>query len=92
MGTMGYKHESMARNGERTTAVLARTQVNLKVIPGVDGRPEICQLVALQSHGHHREKGHGSVRAGFTSSRTSTRRSPTSLSARQSARITSWPT
>jgi acetoacetate decarboxylase len=46
MGTMGYKHESMAGNGERTTAMLTKTQVNLKLIPGVDGRPEICQLVA----------------------------------------------
>jgi acetoacetate decarboxylase len=46
IGTMGYKHESMAGNGERTTATLAKTQVNLKLIPGVDGEPEICQLVA----------------------------------------------
>lgn len=46
MGTMGYKHESMAGNGERTTAMLSKTQVNLKLIPGVDGEPEICQLVS----------------------------------------------
>jgi acetoacetate decarboxylase len=46
MGTMGYKHERMAGNGERTTATLSKTQVNLKLIPGVDGEPEICQLVA----------------------------------------------
>jgi acetoacetate decarboxylase len=46
MGTMGYKHESMAGNGTRTTATLEKTQVNLKLIPGVDGRAEICQLVA----------------------------------------------
>ncbi len=46
MGTMAYKHESMAGNGERTTATLSKTQVNLKLIPGVDGRAEICQLVA----------------------------------------------
>jgi acetoacetate decarboxylase len=46
MGTMGYKHESMAGNGDRTTAVLAKTAVNLKLIPGVDGKPGICQLVA----------------------------------------------
>jgi hypothetical protein len=43
---MGYKHESMAGNGERTTAMLSKTQVNLKLIPGVDGGPSICQLVA----------------------------------------------
>jgi acetoacetate decarboxylase len=47
MGTMGYKHESMAGNGDRTRAALAKTQINLKLIPGVDGRPEICQLVAI---------------------------------------------
>jgi acetoacetate decarboxylase len=47
MGTMGYKHESMAGNGMRTTATLSKTQVNLKLIPGVDGRAEICQLVGI---------------------------------------------
>ena len=46
MGTMGYKHESMAGNGERTTAILRTTQVNLKIIPGEDGKHDICQLVA----------------------------------------------
>ncbi|MGE5259882.1 MAG: acetoacetate decarboxylase [Actinomycetota bacterium] len=46
LGTMAYKHESMAGNGQKTRAVLSKTQVNLKLIPGVDGSPEICQLVA----------------------------------------------
>src|SRR5215468_8480382 len=46
MGTMGYKHESAAGNGERTRATLSKTQVNLKLIPGVDGSPETCKLVA----------------------------------------------
>lgn len=45
VGTMGYKHESMAGNGLKTTAALAKTQVNLKLIPGVDGKPALCQLV-----------------------------------------------
>jgi len=40
------KHEAMAGNGERTTAMLSKTQINLKLIPGVDGHLEICQLVA----------------------------------------------
>jgi acetoacetate decarboxylase len=44
MGTMGYKHESMAGNGALTTATLAKMQVNLKVIPGVDGHPEMGRL------------------------------------------------
>ena len=55
MGTMGYKHEAMAGNGERTTATLSKTQINLKLIPGVDGRPEICQLVGDQPHQHRRQ-------------------------------------
>src|SRR6201992_3862046 len=46
-GPMGYKHEAMAGNGEATHAMLAKTQINLKLIPGVDGRPEVCQLVAI---------------------------------------------
>ena len=46
-GTMGYKHESMAGHGEQTTAILTKTQINLKLIPGVDGTPGICQLVAI---------------------------------------------
>lgn len=46
VGTMGYKHESMAGNGVATTATLSKTQVNLKIIPGVDGAPALCQLVA----------------------------------------------
>ena len=46
MGTMGYKHQSMAGNGAKTTAILTKTQVNLKIIPGEDGRHDICQLVA----------------------------------------------
>ena len=46
MGTMGYKHESMAGSMEKTAESLAKTAVNLKFIPGVDGMPAICQLVA----------------------------------------------
>jgi acetoacetate decarboxylase len=47
MGTMGYKHEAMAGDGEVTRAALAKTQINLKLIPGVDGHAEVCQLVAI---------------------------------------------
>lgn len=46
MGSMGYKHESHAAEAEKTAATLAKTQVNLKLIPGVDGKLEIAQLVA----------------------------------------------
>ena len=47
MGTMGYKHENMAGDGGKTAALLAKTQINLKLIPDVDGKPAICQLVAI---------------------------------------------
>jgi acetoacetate decarboxylase len=47
LGTMGYKHVCAEGSIERTAASLARTQINLKVIPGVDGNAEVCQLVAL---------------------------------------------
>ena len=46
MGTMAYKHESLVRNPEKTLASLGKMQVNLKLIPDVDGRPAIAQLVA----------------------------------------------
>jgi acetoacetate decarboxylase len=45
-GTMTYKHESLARNPEKTMAALGKTQCNLKLIPGPDGKPAICQLIA----------------------------------------------
>ena len=47
MGTMAYKHVSMEGSRDRTSASLAKTQINLKIIPGIDGDAEICQLVAL---------------------------------------------
>jgi acetoacetate decarboxylase len=48
MGTMGYKHEGALaqQDAAAATALLAGTQVNLKIVPGVDGEPAICQLVA----------------------------------------------
>ena len=45
MGTMACKHESLARDPARTMAALTKVQVNLKLIPDVDGRPKIAQLV-----------------------------------------------
>lgn len=47
MGTMGYKHHTMATHDSSTAAALAKTQINLKLIPDVDGKPAICQLVAI---------------------------------------------
>jgi acetoacetate decarboxylase len=54
VGTMSYKHQHLlydvaGRKACSSTAViekLSKTQVNLKIIPGVDGEPEIAQLVA----------------------------------------------
>lgn len=53
-GTMGYKHENLVCNAfddpscdpSHIERKLARTQVNLKLIPDVDGSPAIAQLVA----------------------------------------------
>ncbi|RVU38235.1 acetoacetate decarboxylase [Hwanghaeella grinnelliae] len=45
-GTMAYKHESLARTPEKTIQALGKTQCNLKLIPGPDGEPAICQLIA----------------------------------------------
>lgn len=47
MGSMGYKHEKMSGGDEHAIAALAKTQINLKLIPGVNGEPAICQLVAI---------------------------------------------
>jgi acetoacetate decarboxylase len=46
MGTMAYKYESHARNPAKTMASLGKMQINLKLIPDVDGKPAIAQLVA----------------------------------------------
>lgn len=46
MGTMGYKHENLAKDPAKKAAALAKTQINLKLIPHVDGSPAIAQLVA----------------------------------------------
>ncbi|SLN30657.1 acetoacetate decarboxylase [Oceanibacterium hippocampi] len=45
MGTMAYKWESHARDLAKTAAAMTKMQVNLKLIPDVDGKPAIAQLV-----------------------------------------------
>lgn len=58
-GTMGYKHENLvcdvlddpACDPTHIERKLARTQVNLKLIPDVDGTPAIAQLVAYNLAG-----------------------------------------
>lgn len=59
LGTMGYKHEDLIGVDHHTAKIVAKmskTQVNLKLIPHVDGTPAIAQLVAyeladIQVHG-----------------------------------------
>jgi acetoacetate decarboxylase len=55
VATMGYKHENLIskHTGESLTVdkaaivkKLGKTQINLKLIPDVDGTPAIAQLVA----------------------------------------------
>lgn len=55
MGTMSYKTQDLIapdpehaemRDPEAIIEKLTKTQVNLKIIPGVDGKPAIAQLVA----------------------------------------------
>ena len=55
MGTMNYKYENLLdgppehadmRSVDAIKKKLGKTQINLKFIPGVDGKPEIAQLVA----------------------------------------------
>lgn len=54
VGTMGYKHQHLlydvgghkACSSISIVGKMSKTQVNLKIIPGVDGEPAIAQLVA----------------------------------------------
>lgn len=48
LGTMTYKHETLVKKGDKRASALAKTQVNLKLIPDVDGSPKIAQLVAYE--------------------------------------------
>ncbi len=45
MGTMAYKHTSLATRLEEVAAGIAKLNVNLKLLPDVDGSPKIAQLV-----------------------------------------------
>ncbi|MEM8770308.1 MAG: acetoacetate decarboxylase [Pseudomonadota bacterium] len=48
LGTMVYKHENLCHDPEECKDRLSGTQVNLKLIPNVDGEPAIAQLVAYE--------------------------------------------
>jgi acetoacetate decarboxylase len=45
LGTMTYKHRSLAGRLDEVARGIARLQVNLKLIPDVDGSPKVAQLV-----------------------------------------------
>lgn len=45
IGTMAYKHEDHTRDVDEARDILGKPQVTLKLIPDVDGRPKIAQLV-----------------------------------------------
>lgn len=46
MGTMGYKHENLCVDPAECGKALEKTQINLKLLPDVDGTPLVAQLVA----------------------------------------------
>jgi acetoacetate decarboxylase len=46
MGTMAYKWENLSRDPAKTLSSMHKTQCNLKLIPDVDGKPKVAQLVA----------------------------------------------
>ncbi len=46
MGTMGYKHENLIQDPAKRNEALKKTQVNLKLLPCVTGKPLVAQLVA----------------------------------------------
>jgi acetoacetate decarboxylase len=48
VGTMVYKHDAFTVDHSRERAHLGRTQITLKLIPDIDGKPAIAQLVAVK--------------------------------------------
>ncbi len=48
IGTMTFKHTSLADKLDQVKSGLARLNVNLKIIPDVDGTPKIAQLVGYK--------------------------------------------
>lgn len=48
MGTMVYKHDTACDDPDECGAKLAKTTVNLKLIPSVTGKPQIAELVAFE--------------------------------------------
>ena len=47
-GTMVFKHDAFRPDIAKQQELLSRTQITLKVIPDVDGKPAIAQLVGIE--------------------------------------------
>lgn len=48
MGTMVYKHDAFNTDFSAQKSALERTQITLKLIPDIDGKPAIAQLVGVK--------------------------------------------
>jgi acetoacetate decarboxylase len=53
MGTMRYKTESLEHRLDEVKAGLAKLNVNLKLLPDVDGKPKVAQLVGYNLQDIH---------------------------------------
>jgi hypothetical protein len=52
-GTMTYKHTSLESKLDEVAKGIAKLDVNLKLVPDVDGRPKIAQLVGYNLQNIH---------------------------------------
>jgi acetoacetate decarboxylase len=59
MGTMAYKHDGAFQDPRKRAKAMTKPQINLKLIPGVDGQPAIAELT-IMSH-PTRVRGHFSL-------------------------------
>lgn len=53
MGTMGYKHISLADKLEQVAQGIGKLNINLKLLPDVDGKPKVAQLVGYNLQDIH---------------------------------------
>ena len=51
--SMVYKHDAFRTDFSQEEALLARTQVTLKLVPDIDGKPAIAQLVGINFEDIH---------------------------------------
>jgi acetoacetate decarboxylase len=47
VGSMVYKHDAFRKDHSKEQALLHRTQITLKLIPDINGKPAIAQLVGI---------------------------------------------